>query len=294
MSRFSSLCHLATPFVGYSYPKSTHVLSSWGLRSLHTARLQRAKLEKDLTKTTLLSQQCKRCLHSSTPRPQQDSYPPPPPDLRDVKPSQAQLARFLTLSPRAWFHRLRAKMCIAYIKRQEPDFSVEEFLEGAKHALRVVTEHISNRDLDALQPLLDEELYDTLSIAAQSAQDRGDQFKVHIGEIHQAEIVDARMIMETEMNINVDRSQQDMFSGSSKTSKKRIELSVMFLSLERMEFIFGTKTEDGKPSEDAPADEGSFEAPPTGPTFNVRHWTFRRDIRTSDGADTQWRVVNMF
>lgn len=82
---------------------------------------------------------------------------------------------------------------IASIRAVDPDFSMEEFVVGARTAFAMIVQAYADNDKDQLKPLLSDEVYRGFADAIDGREQAGETLETELVTIRSAELVDARM-----------------------------------------------------------------------------------------------------
>ena len=85
-----------------------------------------------------------------------------------------------------------AASALAEMKRTENDFSVSEFLSGARGAYEMILMAFENGDLDQVVPFLSKEVYSTFAEVIDDREQQGLQIEANFIGVREVGLVDAR------------------------------------------------------------------------------------------------------
>ena len=86
---------------------------------------------------------------------------------------------------------------LAEMKRIEPSFSVTEFLGGARGAYEMIVMGYENGELDAIQPFLAEDIYDSFVDGVAAREDQGLTIEASFIGVREIKLLDAKLNKET-------------------------------------------------------------------------------------------------
>lgn len=138
------------------------------------------------------------------------------------------------------------------MKRLEPDFSVTDFLSGARSAYEMILMAFERGKLDEITPFLSKDVYETFAQVVDSRQEQGLSIEADFAGVRETALVDAKF----------------------DPKDNRSEISVKFVG----ELTSVVRNSDGEIVEGAPGQ----------PKRQKDIWTFER-IMGSD--DPNWRLV---
>ncbi|WP_300033052.1 Tim44/TimA family putative adaptor protein [uncultured Roseobacter sp.] len=90
-----------------------------------------------------------------------------------------------------------AAQALADMKRIEPSFSVTEFLGGARGAYEMIVMGYENGDLDAIQPFIAEDIYDSFVEGVAAREDQGLTIEANFIGVRELKLVDATLDPDT-------------------------------------------------------------------------------------------------
>ncbi len=86
---------------------------------------------------------------------------------------------------------------LAAMKRVEPAFSVSEFLQGARGAYEMIVMGFERGDLDAIQPYLSEDVFETFVSVVSAREDQGLQIDAEFIGVRETAIQDVQFDKDT-------------------------------------------------------------------------------------------------
>ena len=121
---------------------------------------------------------------------------------------------------------------LAEMKRLEPSFSVSEFLGGARGAYEMIVMGYENGDLDAIQPYLAEDIYESFVDGVAAREDQGLTIEANFIGVREIKLVDATLDNETgdadltirfigELTSAVKNSEGEIIEGSNTEVKRQ-------------------------------------------------------------------------
>ncbi len=121
---------------------------------------------------------------------------------------------------------------LAEMKRLEPSFSVSEFLGGARGAYEMIVMGYENGDLDAIQPYLAEDIYESFVDGVAAREDQGLTIEANFIGVREIKLVDATLDNETgdadltirfigELTSAVKNSENEIIEGSNTEVKRQ-------------------------------------------------------------------------
>ena len=121
---------------------------------------------------------------------------------------------------------------LAEMKRLEPSFSVSEFLGGARGAYEMIVMGYENGDLDAIQPYLAEDIYESFVDGVAAREDQGLTIEANFIGVREIKLVDATLDNETgdadltirfigELTSAVKNSEGEIIEGSTTEVKRQ-------------------------------------------------------------------------
>ena len=90
-----------------------------------------------------------------------------------------------------------AAHALADMKRLEPGFNVTEFLAGARGAYEMIVMGYENGELDAIQPFMDEDIYDSFVAGVAAREDQGLTIEANFIGVREMKLVDATLDPDT-------------------------------------------------------------------------------------------------
>jgi len=125
-----------------------------------------------------------------------------------------------------------AAQALAAMKRVEADFNVSEFVQGARGAYEMILMGFENGDLNALQPFLAEDVYDSFVEAVAQREDQGLTIEAEFIGVRETTIANASfdeskklaeitMRFVGEMTSVVRNSDGEIIEGDAKTVKRQ-------------------------------------------------------------------------
>lgn len=88
---------------------------------------------------------------------------------------------------------------LAAMKRVEPEFSVTDFVQGARSAYEMIVMGFERGDLDAIQPFLSEEVFETFVDVVAAREDQGLKVEAEFVGVSETAIQDARFDKDTNL-----------------------------------------------------------------------------------------------
>jgi predicted lipid-binding transport protein (Tim44 family) len=83
---------------------------------------------------------------------------------------------------------------LAQIRRSDPGFDVDSFLQGARAAFSMIVEAFARADRATLRPLLAPEVFARFAGSIEERERRGETLTTELVAIREAEVVEARML----------------------------------------------------------------------------------------------------
>lgn len=129
----------------------------------------------------------------------------------------------------------RAATSLAAMKRIEPDFSVTEFLSGARGAYEMILMAFEGDNLDSVSTFLSEDVYEAFQSVVDARQDKGLKVDAQFLGLREIQIIDAdldRSDNEAEIKIRfvaelisvVRNSDGDIVEGDEKVAKRQKDI----------------------------------------------------------------------
>jgi predicted lipid-binding transport protein (Tim44 family) len=82
---------------------------------------------------------------------------------------------------------------IGQIQANDPTFDEKGFLQGAKAAFGMIVTAFAQGDTPTLRPLLSDDVYDNFAAAIRSRQSSGESLETRVANVHDADLIEARM-----------------------------------------------------------------------------------------------------
>ena len=84
-----------------------------------------------------------------------------------------------------------AAKALAEMKRLEPSFGVADFLQGARGAYEMIVMGYENGDLDDIQPILSEDVYESFVSGVAAREDQGLKIEANFIGVREIKLMDA-------------------------------------------------------------------------------------------------------
>lgn len=121
---------------------------------------------------------------------------------------------------------------LAEMKRQEPSFNVSDFLGGARGAYEMIVMGYENGELDAIQPFLAEDIYESFVDGVAAREDQGLTIEANFVGVREIKLMDATFdedSNEAELTIRfigeltsaVKNSENEIIEGSTTEVKRQ-------------------------------------------------------------------------